>query len=175
MRQGALLVNTCRGGLVDERALADALAAGRPAAAALDVFEAEPLPADSPLRSLPGVTLSPHAAWYSAAGAARPAGAGDPAGDRLPGREAGPVDRQPGWRHLTDGVPRPHRRQPAAGPARRAHPAARGEHARGKELIAEGTLVRIWRLPGRQSNVSLYRVDDANAVHAAVTSLPLWP
>ena len=65
MREGAVLVNTCRGGLVDEAALADALASGRPAAAALDVFEREPLPADSPLRSLPGLTLTPHAAWYS--------------------------------------------------------------------------------------------------------------
>ena len=49
------------------------------------------------------------------------------------------------------------------------------ESARGKELIAEGTLARIWRIPGRQSNVSLYSAEDANAVHAAVTSLPLWP
>jgi D-3-phosphoglycerate dehydrogenase len=65
MRPGSVLVNTCRGGLVDEEALAEALAAGRPGAAALDVFEREPLPGDSPLRSLPSVTLSPHAAWYS--------------------------------------------------------------------------------------------------------------
>ena len=49
------------------------------------------------------------------------------------------------------------------------------ESARGKELIADGTLVRIWRIPGRQSNWSLYNAEDANAVHAAVTSLPLWP
>jgi D-3-phosphoglycerate dehydrogenase / 2-oxoglutarate reductase len=67
MRPGARLVNTCRGGLVDERALADALERGHLAGAGLDVFEAEPPPAESPLRSLPQVTLSPHAAWYSRA------------------------------------------------------------------------------------------------------------
>ncbi|HEY1346715.1 MAG TPA: C-terminal binding protein, partial [Streptosporangiaceae bacterium] len=67
MRPGAMLVNTCRGGLVDEADVAAALRAGRLAGAALDVFEAEPLPAESPLRSLPNVLLSPHAAWYSPA------------------------------------------------------------------------------------------------------------
>lgn len=66
MRRGVRLVNTCRGGLVDEEALADALRSGHVAGAGLDVFEAEPPPAESPLRSLPSVTLSPHAAWYSA-------------------------------------------------------------------------------------------------------------
>ncbi|GAA4496392.1 2-hydroxyacid dehydrogenase [Actinoallomurus oryzae] len=62
MRDGAVLVNAARGGLVDHDALADGLRAGRPAAAALDVFEPEPLGADSPLRSLPNVYLSPHIA-----------------------------------------------------------------------------------------------------------------
>ncbi len=56
----ARVVNVGRGALVDEDALAAALAAGRLAGAALDVFAAEPLPADSPLWRLPGVVVSPH-------------------------------------------------------------------------------------------------------------------
>jgi D-3-phosphoglycerate dehydrogenase / 2-oxoglutarate reductase len=65
MRPGAVVVNTCRGPLVDERALADGLRSGRLGAAALDVFGGEPLAADSPLRDLDQVLLSPHAAWFS--------------------------------------------------------------------------------------------------------------
>jgi D-3-phosphoglycerate dehydrogenase len=65
MAPGAQIVNTCRGELIDEAALADALVSGHVAAAALDVFEQEPLPAASPLRDAPGVLLTPHAAWYS--------------------------------------------------------------------------------------------------------------
>ena len=65
MRPGALLVNTCRGGLVDESAIIEAMRSGQLAGVALDVFETEPLPADSGLRSRPNVLLTPHAAWYS--------------------------------------------------------------------------------------------------------------
>ncbi|MEO9175469.1 MAG: C-terminal binding protein, partial [Gaiellales bacterium] len=61
----AYLVNTCRGGLIDELALARALGDGSLGGAGLDVFETEPLPADHPLRQTPNVVLTPHAAWYS--------------------------------------------------------------------------------------------------------------
>lgn len=60
MRSDALLVNTSRAGLVDEAALVDALKSGRPAAAALDVFSEEPLPANHPLALLPNAVLTPH-------------------------------------------------------------------------------------------------------------------
>ena len=59
---GALLINTARGSLVDEDALVEFLREKRIAAAGLDVFETEPLPAGHPLTSLPNVLLTPHAA-----------------------------------------------------------------------------------------------------------------
>jgi D-3-phosphoglycerate dehydrogenase len=60
MKQGARLLNVSRGGVVDEEALCQAIESGRLAGAALDVFEDEPLPPDSPLRRYPQIILTPH-------------------------------------------------------------------------------------------------------------------
>jgi phosphoglycerate dehydrogenase-like enzyme len=65
MKPSAFVINTARGGLVDEAALYEALKGGRIAGAGLDVFATEPLPADSPLRSLANVVLTPHCAGGS--------------------------------------------------------------------------------------------------------------
>jgi phosphoglycerate dehydrogenase-like enzyme len=65
MKPGAWLVNIARGRIVRERDLVDALRAGRPAGAALDVYEAEPLPRQSPLYDLPNVLLTPHVSGLS--------------------------------------------------------------------------------------------------------------
>ncbi|MFH0939236.1 MAG: C-terminal binding protein [Planctomycetota bacterium] len=65
MNMTPILVNTSRGGLIDEAALVDALRTGKLAAAGLDVFEIEPLPVDSPLRNFDQVVLTDHCAWYT--------------------------------------------------------------------------------------------------------------
>ena len=67
MRPDAVLINTARGPIVDEPALVAALQAGTIAGAALDVFELEPLPADSPLTKMDNVMLAPHNANSSPA------------------------------------------------------------------------------------------------------------
>jgi phosphoglycerate dehydrogenase-like enzyme/quinol monooxygenase YgiN len=74
MRPTAFLVNTARGPLIDEAALAAALERGTIAGAALDVFEVEPLPPASPLRRLDNVVLTPHVAGLSDAAVAAMAG-----------------------------------------------------------------------------------------------------
>jgi D-3-phosphoglycerate dehydrogenase / 2-oxoglutarate reductase len=70
---GSVLVNCARGGLLDYRALADALSSGHLFAAGLDVYDVEPLPGDHPLRTAPNVVLTPHLAGASRAVAQRAA------------------------------------------------------------------------------------------------------
>ncbi|MCX2932597.1 2-hydroxyacid dehydrogenase [Mycobacterium sp. CVI_P3] len=65
MRPHAVLVNTSRGGVIDEPALADALRDGRLAAAGLDVFASEPVDPDNPLLQLDNVVVTPHVTWYT--------------------------------------------------------------------------------------------------------------
>lgn len=66
-------------------------------------------------------------------------------------------------------------RLPPDMPAEMREPLLEAEAARGRELIAAGKLVRIWRVPGRIANMSLYRCADADEVHQLLSSLPLFP
>jgi D-3-phosphoglycerate dehydrogenase len=65
MKPTAFVINVSRGGIVDEKALLEAVSSGRLAGAALDTFEQEPLPADHPFVREPKILLSPHVAWLS--------------------------------------------------------------------------------------------------------------
>lgn len=65
MKEGAVLINTARGGLVDEMELVKALRSRHLAAGLLDVHQETPLPIGHPLRSMDNVILTPHVAFYS--------------------------------------------------------------------------------------------------------------
>jgi muconolactone D-isomerase len=49
------------------------------------------------------------------------------------------------------------------------------ELKRGQELVEGGSILRIWRLPGRRANVGIWSAPDADALHAAITTLPMFP
>ena len=70
-RKGLVLINTARGGLIDENAVAEALHSGQLAAYACDVLAQEPPAADNPILSAPNAYVTPHIAWAGAAARGR--------------------------------------------------------------------------------------------------------
>ncbi|MEV0443826.1 phosphoglycerate dehydrogenase [Streptomyces spectabilis] len=104
MRPGAYLINTARGGVVDEEALADAVAAGHLAGAALDVTEREPLPPDSRLRSFDNVLVTGHIAGATVQARAR---SGRSAAEQVVAVLSGRAPEHvvnPGWAAVRAGV-----------------------------------------------------------------------
>lgn len=65
MKPSAVLINTARGGIVDQKALCEALSQKKIAGAGIDVFESEPVKADDPILKLDNIVVTPHAAFYS--------------------------------------------------------------------------------------------------------------
>lgn len=60
-------------------------------------------------------------------------------------------------------------------PADKRETLVKAEATRARELIEAGLLVNIWRVPGRRANVGIWDASDATSLHAALTSLPMWP
>lgn len=65
MKDGSYIINIARGSIIDEKALISNLESGKIKKAALDVFEVEPLPEDSPLWNMDNAIISPHNSWAS--------------------------------------------------------------------------------------------------------------
>lgn len=64
---------------------------------------------------------------------------------------------------------------PADGDPRRRDELVEAERARARQLVAEGAIKRLWRIPGRWANWGLWAAADATALHEALSSLPLYP